>query len=335
MSYVQRNHGYITASKLKCFIKNPAEYYVKYVKMIELESEKRHFIVGTAFDDLVTFGQEWRLEKYYIDEGLVVDELKAELLARPLEKRYNYSDSAIRLAKLPMLRWLYYQDPEQKKIRLTPWEGESIVWMYREASRQKIIDLNGEYGKRKLITIEYMGILLRGELDRLVFVDRDNKRYTPEYADKYIIDNWKDQWLRFVSDNWLYAVIRDRKTSWNIDNIEYDIEESFDYVLSMAFYWVLVYVHYGVGAKYVVLDVLGKKDPYPYIWYSLKQERIKYKIDEYIKPGIQAIINAYKYDIRHPQNMITWMPVDRYEMMKSPYYQYMDQSLQDEFVAPN
>ncbi|TXG85977.1 MAG: hypothetical protein E6R13_01365 [Spirochaetes bacterium] len=61
--------------------------------------------------------------------------------------------------------------------------------MYREASRQKIIDLNGEYGKRKLITIEYMGILLRGELDRLVFVDRDNKRYTPEYADKYIIDN--------------------------------------------------------------------------------------------------------------------------------------------------
>lgn len=335
MSYVQRNHWYITASKLKCFIKNPAEYYVKFVKMIELESQKRHFIIWTAFDDLVTFWNDRWIEKYYIDDGLLVDELKAELIARPLEQRYNFSDSAIRQAKLPTLRRLYYNDAEQKKIRLTPGEGATIVWMYREASRQKIADINGEYWKRKVITVDYMGTLLRGELDRLVFVDRENKRYIPDRVDQYIIDNGKEKRLEFAGDNWIYAVIRDRKTSWNIENIEYDIEESFDYVLSMSFYRVLVYVHYGVGAKYVVLDVLWKKDPFPYIGYSLKQDRIKYKIDEYIKPGIQAMINAYKYDMRHPQNAITWMPVDRYDMMKSPYYQYMNESLQDEFVAPN
>lgn len=334
-TYTIRNHGYITASKLKCYIKNPAEYYVKYVKMVELETEKRYFILWTAFDDLITFWQDFFMEKYYIDEGLLVEDLRQELLKKNPEDRYNWSDTAVRQAKLPVLRWLYYRDPAQKKVRLTPWEGDTIVWMYKESMRQKIADVNGVYWKRVKITIEYMGVKLRGELDRLVFVDKNSERYLPEFADKYIIDNGRDKWLEFVEENWIYAVIRDWKTSGNIDNIEFDIEETFDYVLSMAFYYVLVYVHYGVSSKYVMLDVLGKREPYPYIWYMLKENRIKYKIDEFIKPWIQSLINSYKYDMRHPQNAITGQPVDRYIMMKSPYYAYMDETLQTEFVAPN
>lgn len=81
--YIEENRGVITASKLKCFLRNPEEYYLQYVKEVDLEQEdKRHFIVGSAFDDLVSYGEEFFLEKYYIDEWLVVEDLKVKLIEK-------------------------------------------------------------------------------------------------------------------------------------------------------------------------------------------------------------------------------------------------------------
>jgi hypothetical protein len=96
----------------------------------------------------------------------------------------------------------------------------------------------------------------------------------------------------------------------------------------------LVYVHYGVESKYVVLDVLGKSEPYPYIWYMLQWHRIKNKIKEYIKPWLEALIDAYKHDNRLPKNPITGMEVSRIEMMKSKAYPYMDESIQQVYSSP-
>jgi len=46
-TYIQENDGFITASKLKCFLRNPQEYYLQYVKKVDLETEeeKRCFVV--------------------------------------------------------------------------------------------------------------------------------------------------------------------------------------------------------------------------------------------------------------------------------------------------
>jgi hypothetical protein len=39
------------------------------------EPEKDYFLVGTAFDDLVSYGEDFFFDKYYIDEGLLKDDL--------------------------------------------------------------------------------------------------------------------------------------------------------------------------------------------------------------------------------------------------------------------
>lgn len=178
--YIVRNEGRFTASKLKLFGKNPEEFYLQYVKKIYIPNKKRHFIFGNAFDYLMTcrilYGNNAaydyennplfdlamgvqvkqrerqeipedqyrltkRLETYYMDEGLVVDDLKKELLAIPQEDRYGYSDGAIKKAGLHELRRLFYKDPSKKKVRLTPGEADKLMGMYREVIRQPKMDM--------------------------------------------------------------------------------------------------------------------------------------------------------------------------------------------------
>lgn len=55
-SYIERNRGYVTASKLKTFIKSPEAYYLEYIKEVPLEREDSNaFILGTAFDDHLSY----------------------------------------------------------------------------------------------------------------------------------------------------------------------------------------------------------------------------------------------------------------------------------------
>ena len=82
------------------------------------------------------------LNKYYIDEGLLVDELKAKLTEK-------YGDSVdwneIKKLKLPELRFHYYKLWENDKIRLTEKEGRDIMGMYREVKRQPIADYGNDW----------------------------------------------------------------------------------------------------------------------------------------------------------------------------------------------
>jgi hypothetical protein len=59
-------------------------------------------------------------------------------------------------------------------------------------------------------------------------------------------------------------MIRDWKTSGQFQNFEYNLETTFDYILSMSFYYVLVKVQYNQECD-VILDVFGKNKPYPYM----------------------------------------------------------------------
>lgn len=377
--YLEKNDWYLTASKLKVFAKNPEEYRLQYVKKIVIPSDKRHFVMGTAFDDLITYRiQYWNnerykyeteeglavnpffelamwvqiklkedenvdssmlwmkkwLEKYYMDEWLVVDDLKRELLKIPEEKRYWYTDWAIKSLKLDQLRYVYYRDPGKKKIRLTPGEAEKIMWMYREVLRQPKMDMFSRRWTQVCIETKYNGAKIRWTLDRLIFIDKDENRYLPSEVEEYIEIEWYDAWMKLVELNWIYWMIRDRKTSWNMDTFEYDMEETFDYVLSMSFYFVLVLAKYWVRS-HVFLDVLSKKDPYWSYVYRLKPDRIVDKIKFYIRPLMDDIIRAYANDIWEPIKPLTGEVVSRGEMMKSPYYPYMKWAIQDRISEPS
>ena len=91
--YLDKNRWFITASKLKYFLTYwPEAYYYKYVKEIILEEkEKDYYLVGTAFDDLVSFREDKFFDKYYIDDG----SLKEDLVKRCDELGIKYQHNGI------------------------------------------------------------------------------------------------------------------------------------------------------------------------------------------------------------------------------------------------
>lgn len=283
----------MTASKLKLFIRNPQEYKLKYIDEIELETDdKRCFVLGNAFDTLMSYWKEVFDEKFYIDDWLVVDELKSKLIER------WENPSEIKVMKLPELRAMYYNDWD--KIRLTPAEWRDVVWMYREALRQPILDLWWNYEKQLLIEAEYDWIPIRWTLDR------------------------------FDQERW---IIRDRKTAWRIDNFEYDMENTFDYILSMAFYYILAYTKYGKECD-VYLDVLWKQSPYVSIVYNLSKSKLLEKVEETIIPALDFYKECLQNNTRPSVNWITRQPLSRFDIMKSPYYHLLDSAIATEALSP-
>lgn len=373
--YVKKNDWFFTASKLKVYKRNPEEYFLQYVQKIYIEQTGKHFMIGTALDDLLTYRidlgsntkytyeveaikdwneelmketviwfqkkmrandvedwQEWiqkRLSKYYIEEWLVVAELKSKLKRRPLEKRFWYNDYAINNLKLPELRAIYYTDTEQKKIRITPSEWKIIMGMYREVLKQPRMDPFGRRWTQARIEAEYKWHQLRGALDRLVFVDKAGNRYLPDEVDEYIETYGRDKRLELVKDEGIYSIIRDRKTTYDIvifvNQIKY--EDPFDYLMSMSFYYMLTLMKYWTKSR-VFLDAIWKKDPY-WSWVAeIQLEDMIWSIRDVIKPLLDDLIRAYEDNMREPVEPLTWMPITRTEMMKSRYYPYMKWAVQ-------
>lgn len=293
MSYIQQNSWFLTASKLKCFIRNPEEYKLKYIDEIELDGDdKRCFVLGNAFDTLMSYGKERFDEKFYIDNGLVVDELKEKLVQRWEDPK------EVKAMKLPELRALYYDD--ESKVRLTPAEGRDVVGMYREAMRQPILDLGWDYTKQHLIESTYDWLPIRGTLDR------------------FDLERW---------------IIRDWKTTGRIDNFAYDMENTFDYILSMAFYYVLAYAKYGKECD-VYLDVLSKQSPYTSVVYKLDKNRLLEKVENTIIPALDFYKVCQKNNHRPAVNWVTQSPLSRFDIMKSDYYHLMDSWIATEAVTP-
>lgn len=291
MSYLKQNSWFITASKLKCFIRNPEEYKLKYIDEIELDWEdKRCFVLWNAFDTLMSYGKEKFDEQFCIDDGLLVDELKQKMIDL-------WEDpSKVKSMKLPELRYYFQWD----KTRLTPAEGRDVVGMYREALRQPILDLWWDYTKQHLIESTYDWLPIRGTLDR------------------------------FDQERW---IIRDRKTTGRIDNFAYDMENTFDYILSMSFYYILAYAKYGKECD-VYLDVLSKQAPYTSVVYKLDKNRLLEKVENTIIPALDFYKICLANNHRPAVNWVTQVPLSRFDVMKSEYYHLMDSWIATEAVTP-
>lgn len=70
LPYAERNRHFITSSKIKEFQRCQFCYKAKYIDLVpdptETEFQKDHFLVGQAFDDLLTHGQDKFNEKYEV-----------------------------------------------------------------------------------------------------------------------------------------------------------------------------------------------------------------------------------------------------------------------------
>ena len=168
--YLDKNRWFITASKLKYFLTFwPEAYYYKFVKELILEeNEKDYYLVWTAFDDLVSYGEEYFFDKYYLDEGLLKDELIKRCEELGLNTNWKVEDLRARL----------YWD----KIKLTQLQWDQVFWMYNEIKRQPLVEWwDPSYKAQVDIECEFEWLKLKGTLDRLSL-------------DKKIIRDWKTSW---------------------------------------------------------------------------------------------------------------------------------------------
>ena len=65
LPYKEKNKQFLTSSKLKAFEECQLGYKLKYVDFVpEPEIERDYFILGTALDDRLTYGENWYGERY-------------------------------------------------------------------------------------------------------------------------------------------------------------------------------------------------------------------------------------------------------------------------------
>ena len=155
--YIEENRGFITASKLKEFIKSPEQFFLKYIKEIPpLKSgAKKHFVLWTAIDDLISYWETKFFQKYYIDHWLRVDEMKERVLAMWIDPKWMTK---------PSLESALYWDRDWK-IKLTVWDWETVMWCVKELQRQPLFDANWEYECQKTYIWQYKSLKLKWTLD--------------------------------------------------------------------------------------------------------------------------------------------------------------------------
>jgi len=318
--YVIRTRDNITASKIKLFIRNPEEYRIRYeLELPEFEpQDKQHFKMWNAFDVMVSswltaFTDRYYIDKWYVKWDLVksitekiekykdeimkfadvakkaieekISELKTEAsIAKWREKQDNITAiDVLEFLTLDQLRDIYYEVWD--RVRLTPAEARDVMGMYQEYCRQPLFDREWEYVWQQYMECKFWNLKISWTLDRFS-------------AEKQLI--------------------RDTKTSWRIENFEWDVENTFDYITQMSFYYVLAYLTHWVECD-VRLDIVSTKSPYASIVYKMSKAKLKKKMLESIKPAFIALINCKE----------TWKrPVwDRMQAIKSPYYPIMETSI--------
>lgn len=254
--YIIRTRWHITSSKLKTFINDPLEYYLKYVlELPELKEKKSTaFVLWNAYETIVTEWMEWFNKKYYIDKWYLKDDLADKLSNWDEEHKKE-------LMKLYLddLRDLFYKPWE--RIRLTHWEWKKIIAMFYESSRQTMFDLQSkDYEYQKYFEAQFGDLKLSGSLDR--------------YS--------KTQ-----------AMIRDFKTSGQFDNFEYDMEYTRDYITQVAFYYALAYIVDGIECD-VYIDVQETVDPYRSDIFKITKATLHNRMITTIKPALIKLNEYHK-----------------------------------------
>jgi len=161
-SYFEKTEGYITASKLKDFMKCERFYYLKWIKGLAKEEKTTDALeFGNLLDAFVTLGEDKFWEQYTILE--------------PRKSRKSEFD-----------------------IRNS--DGEKLLAMIEEIKRQPLFMDSNDYAKQELITCEYKGLKLSGRLDRYSKekkVIRDTKSCRSHTGEFHYSDSFHNQAFQF------------------------------------------------------------------------------------------------------------------------------------------
>jgi PDDEXK-like domain of unknown function (DUF3799) len=311
--YIEKTRDSMTASKLKSVFLDPLYFKLKYIDELnakEEEDEERHYIVGTAFHYLMEYGIDQFWEIYNISDRYLKKDIQ-ELILKRFEEQWKEPDEIEiekkRLNKtemtLPRLReeWYWAKDWAKmcSKIEITGAEWRDLLWMWEEAVRQPMWDLQGTYSREQRLDAYYKDVRLSFQTDRIVFYssqwEKADKRYTVEEMDAIMEWLTHDQRKEKAKELWLMCIIRDFKTTDSIDKMKkelmYDGETRFGYVFSMAFYYTLIYIRYGVESR-VVIDVIEKTAPYVSDIIELPLSWLRKKLETTIIPTLDTYIKC-------------------------------------------
>ena len=229
MWYVEDNRGYITASKLKLFMKSKEAYKKVYVDEVDTSfiKDSKSLENGTIVDSYILTPEQFKLE-YAILEGT----LKADLIKQCLEQN-------IPVEKSDKVEDLKAKLVGNKQV-LTDWEVEMVKGIEAELKRQPLFDFFGKTENQKEIIVEYKGLKLKAKMDRL---DLANKKIRDLKTSKDI------EFSRFLNCSKMESEL--------INNDEYQ------YGFQLAFYALLCKVQYGEWFDWI-LDCVKTSGNYAY-----------------------------------------------------------------------
>lgn len=297
--YVEKTFGYMTNSKLKAFMACPYSYKLVFEDKIPLDRKlKKYFKLGSAFDDLISFGEEAFFKKYSIlapsqnalsenaleqAEGalyVLEDELKerSEKLNAILQENIVLESNGkkpkpITQAQKSFDSWTEKVANQKESIllikdrmnfiELTAGEGDLLAKLQKEAMRQPAFDLGGEYESQKSF--------------KAVFKKEINLLGTPDR-------------VRLGQD----GLIRDTKLIEDVDKADFKIFD-FGYVQQLAFYQLLIELHTGLKLK-CVLDFFDKKEVPRYRPMEVPQEMLDNARNE-IQQGLNYYLECKKRNV--------------------------------------
>lgn len=171
LPYAVKNYHFITSSKLKALDTCQLAYKYEYVDLVPKPEEfedKDYFVIGSAFDDLLTFGVE-EFEKRYkvvsvrydVEDAIEAAQHKADAAKAKTNKDGSRSAVGVReeqqaLAKIQAL------NEERGKTQLTQSMKAKIDTMHFEYMAQKLFNPTP---KKKIFFLKVAGFVLKAELD--------------------------------------------------------------------------------------------------------------------------------------------------------------------------
>lgn len=267
-------------------------------KLLEMFSEK-----NMTLEDIVN----GFLEEYDITNRYIKDDLK-EMIIQQKKEAWEITNEVDEWARrktlgkaeytLDKLRETYYWAEKYNNIKsktpITRAEARDLIVGQSEDPRiadsvlkvavmNKDRDMAGKYSTESRITVKYKWKELWAKPDRIVFRSNKapDKRMTVEDMDKLMDWLTREQRVNLVKTQELRCMIRDYKTEGQAIELYNGIQRfgdsKYGYILSMAFYYLIVWIRYGIESR-VVLDVIEKTKPFFSYTLEIPEDIMKDKI---------------------------------------------------------
>lgn len=246
--YREENRWYITASKIKLFIKSPELYKAVYVDEVDTSRLKQSpaLVLWSMVDKYLLTPEEFDKEYMFPYWKWLKDDL-IELCNR------NWIELTWK-EKVDELKMLAYWD----KTVLTDAQQSIVMWISSETKRQPLWSWNptkSEYKSQVTLYWKIHWLELKWTLDRFL--------YDPETKTAIIRDLKTTSWMHY---NWYYNT-----TQFLADLMTKD---PFEYKLQMAMYYYLVTSNYDCDNVCIIIDAVWTNDPYFYQAIMLDTEEI-------------------------------------------------------------